>query len=180
MGGLFSKKVGKKGILVLGLDNAGKTTTFQQLISGFDLSAEDIETAPTIGQNIDVTTYKNIKFNVVDMGGSSDSRGLWQDNFDEAHAVIFIIDSSDPDRLEESKNEIHKLLAEPMLSKCVFLFLANKQDVSGAVPPEEIEEFLELHMADQVNSLFGISATNAEGLEVAMTWLSKRLKEQKK
>eukprot|EP01129_Flabellula_baltica_P008466 TRINITY_DN3368_c0_g1_i2.p1 TRINITY_DN3368_c0_g1~~TRINITY_DN3368_c0_g1_i2.p1 ORF type:complete len:138 (-),score=14.56 TRINITY_DN3368_c0_g1_i2:33-446(-) len=77
MGGLFSKKVGKKGILVLGLDNAGKTTTFQQLISGFDLSAEDIETAPTIGQNIDVTTYKNIKFNVVDMGGSSDVFIFW-------------------------------------------------------------------------------------------------------
>lgn len=72
MGGIFSKKVGRKEILMLGLDNAGKTTTFLQLRSQLQLNAEDISTTPTIGCNQEQIHYRNIKMNVIDMGGRAE------------------------------------------------------------------------------------------------------------
>lgn len=68
MGGLLSKKVGKKDIIIIGLDNAGKTTLFQQMIG--ELKLEDVEESPpTIGCNNETIQFKGLKLNVMDMGG---------------------------------------------------------------------------------------------------------------
>ncbi|KMZ64435.1 hypothetical protein ZOSMA_36G00410 [Zostera marina] len=50
-------------ILVLGLDNAGKTTILYRLQMG-----EVVSTIPTIGFNVETVHYKNIKFQVWDLG----------------------------------------------------------------------------------------------------------------
>ena len=65
MGLLFSKAFnalfGAKEvrILILGLDNAGKTTILYRLQAD-----EPIKTVPTIGFNVETVQYKNIKFQV--------------------------------------------------------------------------------------------------------------------
>ena len=46
-------------ILILGLDNAGKTTLLYRLKIG-----EVVTTIPTIGFNVESVTYKNLNFNV--------------------------------------------------------------------------------------------------------------------
>ncbi|KAJ3521948.1 hypothetical protein NM208_g13071 [Fusarium decemcellulare] len=46
-------------ILILGLDNAGKTTLLYRLKVG-----EVVTTIPTIGFNVESVTYKNLNFNV--------------------------------------------------------------------------------------------------------------------
>jgi GTPase SAR1 family protein len=46
-------------VLVLGLDNAGKTTILYQLKMG-----EVVSTIPTIGFNVETVTYKNLTFQV--------------------------------------------------------------------------------------------------------------------
>lgn len=51
-------------ILMLGLDAAGKTTILYKLKLG-----EVIPSVPTIGFNFESVEYKNIKFNVFDIGG---------------------------------------------------------------------------------------------------------------
>ncbi len=50
-------------ILILGLDNAGKTTILYRLHQG-----EVVTTIPTIGFNVETVTYKNIRFQVWDLG----------------------------------------------------------------------------------------------------------------
>ncbi|KAJ0746330.1 putative small GTPase superfamily, ARF/SAR type, P-loop containing nucleoside triphosphate hydrolase [Helianthus annuus] len=62
---LFSSLFGNKEarILVLGLDNAGKTTILYRLQMG-----EVVSTIPTIGFNVETVQYNNIKFQVWDLG----------------------------------------------------------------------------------------------------------------
>lgn len=50
-------------ILILGLDNAGKTTILYKLQVG-----EVVKTTPTIGFNVETLKYKNIKFQLWDLG----------------------------------------------------------------------------------------------------------------
>ena len=46
-------------IVVVGLDNAGKTTTLYKLHLG-----EVVTTHPTVGSNVEELVYKNIRFEV--------------------------------------------------------------------------------------------------------------------
>ena len=54
-------------ILILGLDNAGKTTILYKLQN--EAEDEEVMTIPTIGFNVETLQYKNIKFQVWDLGG---------------------------------------------------------------------------------------------------------------
>lgn len=65
--GLFGKK--EIRILMLGLDAAGKTTVLYRLQVG-----EVVTTIPTIGFNVEQVTYKNLKFQVWDLGGQTSIR----------------------------------------------------------------------------------------------------------
>ena len=68
---LFGEKEAR--ILVLGLDNAGKTTILYRLQVG-----EVVSTIPTIGFNVETVQYKNIKFQVWDLGGQTSIRPYWR------------------------------------------------------------------------------------------------------
>lgn len=68
MGGRGSKDGNRKEVVIIGLDNAGKTTLFKQLESQFKLD-DVVDTAPTIGCNHESMQYKGVKLNVFDMGG---------------------------------------------------------------------------------------------------------------
>jgi ADP-ribosylation factor-like protein 1 len=67
---LFSQK--EVRILILGLDGAGKTTILYRLQIG-----EVVTTIPTIGFNVETLAYKNIKFQVWDLGGQTSIRPYW-------------------------------------------------------------------------------------------------------
>lgn len=69
MGAKSSKSLSNKNILIIGLDNSGKTTLFKQLQGKLKVIPQNIETTPTIGCNNELIVYKKLKFNVVDMGG---------------------------------------------------------------------------------------------------------------
>jgi small GTP-binding protein len=94
--GLFSKKAPKKQckIVILGLDGAGKTTILYSLKLG-----EVISTIPTIGFNVEELSYKTIKFMVWDVGGQEKLRNLWTHYFEKAKGLIYVVDSSDSERV---------------------------------------------------------------------------------
>lgn len=64
MSRLFESLFGTKEvrILILGLDNAGKTTILYRLQNESD---EAVQTIPTIGFNVETLQYKNIKVSCV-------------------------------------------------------------------------------------------------------------------
>jgi ADP-ribosylation factor-like protein 1 len=61
---IFESLFGSKEvrILILGLDNAGKTTILYRLQNESD---EAVQTIPTIGFNVETLQYKNIKVRTV-------------------------------------------------------------------------------------------------------------------
>ncbi|VDK56632.1 unnamed protein product [Cylicostephanus goldi] len=98
-------------ILLLGLDNAGKTSILKQL------SAEEItNVTPTRGFNVkSVVTNGDIRLNVWDIGGQRSIRPFWSNYFENTDALIYVIDSSDRRRFDETSVELMELLDEEKL-----------------------------------------------------------------
>lgn len=81
-------------VLILGLDNAGKTTILYKLQMG-----EVVTTVPTIGFNVETVQYKNVRFQVWDLGGQTSIRPYWRCYYQNTNAVIYVIDSADSERM---------------------------------------------------------------------------------
>lgn len=92
-------------ILILGLDGAGKTTILYRLQVG-----EVVTTIPTIGFNVEQVTYKNLKFQVWDLGGQTSIRPYWRCYYSNTDAIIYVVDSVDRDRIGISKDELLYML----------------------------------------------------------------------
>ncbi|XP_077803577.1 ADP-ribosylation factor-like protein 3 isoform X3 [Macaca mulatta] len=156
-------------ILLLGLDNAGKTTLLKQLAS------EDIShITPTQGFNIKSVQSQGFKLNVWDIGGQRKIRPYWRNYFENTDILIYVIDSADRKRFEETGQELAELLEEEKLSCVPVLIFANKQDLLTAAPASEIAEGLNLHtIRDRVWQIQSCSALTGEGVQGASQLLSK-------
>ncbi|KAL8912767.1 MAG: hypothetical protein Q9171_002306 [Xanthocarpia ochracea] len=165
LSGLWSKK--EIRILILGLDNAGKTTLLYRLKIG-----EVVTTIPTIGFNVESVTYKNLNFNVWDLGGQTSIRPYWRCYYANTAAVIFVIDSTDIDRLGTASEELAAMLNEDELRDAALLVFANKQDQQGARGAGDISEALHLgELRDRNWSIVACSAVDGKGVEEGMDWL---------
>ncbi len=157
-------------ILLLGLDNAGKTQILYCMKLGEALS----NTVPTLGFNIEQIEYKNLTFKAWDLGGQTKFRGLWHHYYESTNAVIFVIDSNDKDRFNESKQELHALLNTECLRNCPFLIFANKQDLPHAAELTELKKIFELHLFNYRGNVHMIAceAINNTKITNGMDWLA--------
>jgi GTPase SAR1 family protein len=91
---------------------------------------EEIE-APgqTVGFNLETVSVKKRQYNVWDVSGKDKSRPLWSRYFSDTLALIWVVDSTDDTRFQLCKQELHRLMHEPELSKAVVLVYLNKQDL---------------------------------------------------
>jgi len=154
-------------ILVLGLDNAGKTTILKKL------SDEDIShIMPTQGFNIKTLARDNFKLNVWDIGGQKSIRPYWRNYFDQTDALVYVIDSADKRRMPETGVELGQLLDEEKLDGIPLLVFANKQDLMNALPASEISTGLNLvTIRDREWQIQACSAKTKEGLQEGLEWL---------
>jgi len=161
-------------ILMLGLDNSGKTSILYQLKLG-----QPKRTVPTIGFNVETLEYKNIAFTVWDVGGQEKLRTLWRHYFASTQALIFVVDSSDRARLEEAAEELHRLIKEEELHNSLLLVFANKQDLPGACNAAEISELMKLYPPYISRSCYiqSCCATSGAGLHEGLDWLSSNMPE---
>merc|ERR1712003_182996 len=175
-GGLFRNLFGKKEmrILMVGLDAAGKTTILYKLKLG-----EIVTTIPTIGFNVETVEYKNISFTVWDVGGQDKIRPLWRHYYQNTQGLIYVVDSSDKERVQESREELHKMLNEDELRDAIVLVFANKQDLPNALPVNELTQKLELNQLRRKWYVQAACATQGTGLYEGLDWLSNELSGQK-
>lgn len=79
-----------------------------------------------VGFNVETVNYKNLKFQVWDLGGQTGLRPYWRCYYQDTNAVIFVVDSADKDRIEIAKQELELMLQEEELKGVPVLILANK------------------------------------------------------
>lgn len=167
---MWTKLLGKKDVrmLMVGLDAAGKTTILYQLKMG-----ETVKTIPTIGFNVETLDYKGLNFTVWDVGGQDKIRVLWKHYYQNTDGLIFVVDSNDRDRVDDAADEMKKMLAEEELKDCVILVMANKQDLSGAMSPNEITDKMGMSQLKGRQWLVqGTSATTGQGLKEGLDWMA--------
>lgn len=154
-------------ILMLGLDNAGKTTVLKKF------NGEDIDTiSPTLGFNIKTLEHLSYKLNIWDVGGQKSLRSYWRNYFESTDGLIWVVDSADRMRLQDCKQELDALLLEERLAGATLLVFANKQDLPGALTAEEIKNALELSNIKTHHWLIlDCSAVSGENLLQGMDWL---------
>lgn len=138
MGHLVSKQP-EVQVLLLGLDNAGKSTLLYKLKHN-----ASVTTVPTIGFNVEMLearkNRKNVAVTIWDVGGQTKMREHWQDFYQNTAAVVFVLDSADRERLDEARRELENTLKSEQLRGRPLMLLANKQDVNGALTVTELKD----------------------------------------
>ncbi|MFQ6623469.1 hypothetical protein Gotur_003524 [Gossypium turneri] len=164
----IKRKEKEMRILMVGLDNSGKTTIVLK-INGEDTSI----ISPTLGFNIKTISYQKYTLNIWDVGGQRTIRSYWRNYFEQTDGLVWVVDSSDLRRLDDCKMELDNLLKEERLSGASLLILANKQDIKGALTPAEIAKVLNLEAMDTSRhwKIVGCSAYTGEGLLEGFDWL---------
>ena len=166
----FSRSRSNFKIIILGIQNAGKTTILYRLSLG-----QLVQTTPTIGSNVEEISYNNVKLQAWDLGGQESTRSVWDVYFVNTDAIIYVIDTHDTN-YEESKNQFYKLLSNEALKNAVILIYANKQDLAGAKKVNEIVQIYELDsITNHIWHIQPCSAQTGEGLITGMKWLSDQL-----
>ncbi|MCO5586173.1 hypothetical protein L7F22_040112 [Adiantum nelumboides] len=121
--------------------------------------------------NVESLSYKNIKFQVWDLGGQSSIRPYWRCYYADTSAIIYVVDSADKERLSTSRTELLSMLSEEELANAKLLVLANKQDLPGAASAAEVSERLGLDkLKDRSWSIQACTATEGKGLEEGLDW----------
>lgn len=159
-------------IVIVGLDNAGKTTTLYKMQLG-----EVVVTQPTIGSQYEELKYKNIKFQMWDLGGQESLRPSWAIYFVNTQGVILVVDSTDRKRVDLVRQELFRMLENHDLTKSKILILANKQDVKNCMTVAELSKNLNLFKIKSHEwHIEPCCALTGDGLAKGLDWLVDRLK----
>ncbi|KAF3034163.1 hypothetical protein E8E12_005089 [Didymella heteroderae] len=191
-------------VLLLGLDNAGKTTLLEQIKACYTPSHPNLKTVPTVGQNTVTLALPPpnppIYLKLWDVGGQHSLRGLWTSYYSAAHAIVFVLDSSDVGnatlselgeggvnaeemgRLDEARLVLESILGNEETSGVPILVLANKQDREDCVEVVRIKEgfvrkVFEGEKGGNVRDsrVLPCSALTGTGVNEAVEWLVTRM-----
>ena len=141
---------------------------------------EIVKTIPTIGFNVESLDYKGLNFTVWDVGGQDKIRALWKHYYSNTDGVIFVVDSNDKDRIDDAAEELKKMLDEDELKDCIVLVMANKQDLNGALSPNDVSNKMGMEqLKGRQWRVQGTSATTGQGLKEGLDWMANVLLKKK-
>lgn len=169
-------------ILILGLDNAGKTTLLENVKRkfGYDYKGMPFDKInPTVGMNVGRIDIEGVRLIFWDLGGQQDLQSLWDKYYSDSHGVLYLIDSSDKTRLNEAFAVLENTFLNDNLDDVPLLVLGNKQDKEGAFGVDEIKEIfmrsaIKFDRRDWL--VQGISALNGEHIENGIRWMVRHVK----
>ena len=140
MGNLFQKlqnffAAKEMEIILVGLENSGKTTLCSQLSFG-----KPSNQGPTLGLDIRTFQKDRVTMKVWDIGGQKKYRKEWGNYAIGSDAIIFVVDSSDMERITVAKEELSRLLDNDYLQGIPVLIIGNKIDLLGHLNQNDIIE----------------------------------------
>ncbi|KAJ7282788.1 P-loop containing nucleoside triphosphate hydrolase protein [Mycena rebaudengoi] len=192
-------------VIIIGLDGAGKTTLLEQIKTYYTdtpgLAPDKI--GPTVGQNTGTISLPSTILQFWDLGGQRGIRSIWPRYYDDCHAVAYVVDAEDRERLSEGWEVFDSVLSAPQILNVPLLLLANKQDSPNALSVEEIRhDYEDWHQRkmesarrsvrrdgedqserrERIASLdvMGVSAIEGTGVKAAVDWLFIRVQNSRR
>ena len=167
---LFSRKM---ELVIVGLENAGKTTFLNQISQG-----EPGQPVPTIGLNVRQVQKGNLSMKIWDLGGQVQYRPEWPRYAKGTGAIVFVVDASAGDLLQLARKELHLMLEDRELTGVPLLVLANKVDLEPHLSEPEIIQGLNLdYVIENPWVVISISALRGTNIERVVDWLINKSKE---
>jgi len=164
-------------VLVVGLDNSGKST----ILNHFKPTDEKYHNiVPTVGFSVEKFKNRNVGFTAFDMSGQGRYRNLWEHYYKECQGIVFVVDSSDKLRMVVAKDELDMLLQHPDIRarKVPILFFANKMDCKEAMSSVKVSQTLGLErIMDKPWHICASNAVTGEGLHEGVEWLTAQIKD---
>ena len=165
-------------VLILGLDNAGKTTFLESAktrltpnYKGANLS----KITTTVGMNLGKIDVNGVRLNFWDLGGQEELQALWDKYYAECHAIIYVVDSGDRERVEESKQAFDKMIKNENIKGIPLLVAANKQDLADCMGVREVKHLFE-NNAEELNTrelmTLATSGLAGDGVEEGIEWVA--------
>ncbi|VDM61474.1 unnamed protein product [Angiostrongylus costaricensis] len=163
-------------VIVVGLDNSGKTTMLNYLRTP---ETATTQIAPTVGFSVVNFITNNFSFTAFDMAGQGKYRNLWETYYVNSQGVIFVVDSADRLRMAVARDELWMILDHKDVAGRPVI-LANKTDVKDAMTSKSnITIFFDLGL-DLIRghkwNIHGTCALNGAGIQRALEWLTKEIK----
>ena len=181
--GLWEKFFKKKDyyVVIVGLDNAGKTTFLEQTKSRFVKDYGMLNPAritSTVGLNIGKVELNNTCLNFWDLGGQEDLRSLWSTYFDEANALIFVVDATRPDQFQVVSDVFKDVMSNELIQRIPVLVAVNKSEMEGAAPAAEVRSVLhdDNHSGDL--AVLPVSALEGTNIDRCVRWIVRTLASQ--
>ncbi len=105
-------------------------------------------------------------------------RALWHHYFSGSRAIVFVVNSSDRERMEEVREELWSVMTHEELLHVPVLVYANKQDMPRALKPAAVAEALAMPRLprDRLWHVQGCTAVSGDGLFGGLDWLSTAVK----
>ncbi|KAH8420656.1 hypothetical protein KR222_004630 [Zaprionus bogoriensis] len=173
---LVKLKKDKMTILVLGLNNSGKST----IISHFKKANEQSTvTVPTVGFYVEQFYSMGVNIKSIEMSGTSKYRNLWQHQLKNCQGIIYVIDSSDRMRFVVVKDELNLVQQHPDLCCRIvpILFYGNKSDIEDSLSNVKIAAALGLdNIKEKPWHICSSNAISGEGLDEGMQWLIQQIR----
>ena len=103
---------------------------------------------------------------------------MWRHYFQGTEGLIYVVDSNDPSRMEESRDEFQGVLADLESDRIPVLVLANKQDLPHAIKTSDVAQKLGLHhQTRRPWHVQGTCALSGDGLYEGLDVFGKLVKE---
>ncbi len=161
-------------ILLVGLDDAGKTTLTGRLTKNCLIQAP-----PTSQPSNHEIKIGSTLLSITDVGGHQQARRLWRTYMFASTRLIFIVDASNRQRLPEARYELLNILDDEEIQAMPILILANKIDrINVACGESELRSILQiekyLNVEDPRVKLCMCSIARNEGFTDGLKWLIKQ------
>ncbi|KDO31452.1 hypothetical protein SPRG_04067 [Saprolegnia parasitica CBS 223.65] len=160
-----------RSLLFVGLDGAGKSCLLSWLEP---TSSTTIVIAPTIGARRCQFARARIRFHAWDLSGHGRYRSLWPYYAGHVHAIVFVVDATDKERLPVVRRELWALLNHKDHATPLLVFL-NKSEDPNAVSTKEVERRLHLHQLKCCWRVEACSAVTGAGVAAGVDWLATTL-----
>ncbi|NP_001127754.1 uncharacterized protein LOC100174971 [Zea mays] len=169
-------------VLILVVDRAGKTTLLEKLKSIY-LKGEGLppdRVVPTVGLNIGRIEDAKAKLVFWDLGGQVSLRTIWEKYYEEAYAIMYVIDAATASSFEDSKSALEKVIRHEHLRGAPLLIVANKQDLPGVIDEEELAKFLHKELDERPYTFQAVSAYDGRGIKSGIDWLVEQMEKSKR